>query len=242
MSNSELEAFKDRLNSILLEKLNSLKAETGQGDSNRPVEVYYDSRQTLQQVEKLEKSDRNAEQLAMRLSRDLKIGASSDQSTERSINESDIDSPQQDSSHGRLSIVNLRQNNAGMVAEKVKLFSAMSASAKSDDKHVNIRRTFVNKKRGEVLTLTKDLRRPFKASTQSPFVRTIRRCANNQKDELLNPEIVNEVTSPKLYCSPYGRATCNNEQARLNSNSTKKRPSRSQRIPVSSVVHLTCIL
>lgn len=84
ISKSEYEAFKDRLISIEtkishefnLTKLDSVKAELGQDDSllmNGPEKVQNKYNQTLHEVGKLEELDGKAEQLARRMSRDLKI-------------------------------------------------------------------------------------------------------------------------------------------------------------------------
>lgn len=95
VSKSEYEAFKDRLNSIEtkishefnLTKLDAVKAEMGQDDSHLitgPEKVQNKYHQTLQEVGKLEESERKTEQLARRLSRDLKIRPSIEHGVVRS--------------------------------------------------------------------------------------------------------------------------------------------------------------
>lgn len=131
----------------------------------------------------------------------------------------------QDSSQGRESIINLRNHNAGMVAQKARLFNGM-ADPTGIDQQVKIPRVIVNKKLEMVKSMSFDdtpsknrqnapsasARSPrrssrspvgvnkrcqFKATSQSPLLRTIRECSESQKIKLLNPEILNEIASPK---------------------------------------------
>ena len=92
---SEYEAFKDRLVSIEakishefnMTKLDAVKAEMDQNNSlllNGPEKVENKFNKTLHEVEKLEESERRTEQLARRLSRDLKIRPSFDHAIMRS--------------------------------------------------------------------------------------------------------------------------------------------------------------
>lgn len=148
-----------------------------------------------------------------------------------------------DSTQGRESIVILRNQNAGMVAQKARLFNGMS-----DTKSVPIKipRAVINKnleyvknmespkrKRQNVpsnLSPRRSSRSPggiinrnqFKASTQSPLLKTIR---ESQKAKLLIPETLIEVSSPN-------RKPSNTNTPRKTPNSAKKRrptPSKSPR-------------
>lgn len=132
--------------------------------------------------------------------------------------------PMEDGSNGRESIINLRNQNAGMVAQKAKLFNGMSD--KFIEKPAKLPRVLVNKNLENVRKMSfdetpkkerykvplassrsprKSPRSPsginrrslFKASTQSPLLKTIRECSESQKAKLLQPEILNEIASPK---------------------------------------------
>lgn len=83
LSKVEYEAFKTRLNSIETEinhkfnaaKLDAVKAEMGKCDLNLNGPEFVENKfhETLKEVKKLEETERNTEQLAKRLSRELKI-------------------------------------------------------------------------------------------------------------------------------------------------------------------------
>jgi hypothetical protein len=156
-----------------------------------------------------------------------------------------------DSSQGRESIIILRNKNAGMVAQKAKLFNGMS-----EDQPVKIPRVVINKNLENVKSMSFDKtpnknrhnvplpsprsprrssrspagvnkRNQFKASTQSPLLKTIRECSERQKANLLKPEILNEIASPKR--KPLSQ---NNTPRRTSKTPTKKRrqtPSKSPR-------------
>lgn len=126
-----------------------------------------------------------------------------------------------DSSQGRESIISLRNKNAGMVAQKAKLFNGLSD--KHLDNPVKIPRVVINKNLENVKSMSFDEmpskkyqnvpsrsprrsprspsgiknRSQFKASTQSPLLKTIRECSESQKAKLLKPEILSEIASPK---------------------------------------------
>lgn len=160
--------------------------------------------------------------------------------------------PLQDSSQGRESIIILRNKNAGMVAQKAKLFNGMSDQIQQGDQPVKIPRVIVNKnlenvkvmsfdetpykKRSQVLAPAKSPRRSsrspagvqkrslFKASTHSPLLRTIRECSDSQKAKLLHPEILNEVASPKHHRKPLSQSNTPRRKSKTpNRDSAKKR-------------------
>lgn len=127
-----------------------------------------------------------------------------------------------DSSQGRESIINLRNKNAGMVAQKAKLFNGMSEPGHVEAP-VKIPRAVINKTLEQVKSMSFDdapshkyqsgssrsprrsprspsginKRSQFKASTQSPLLRTIRECSESQRAKLLKPENLKEIASPK---------------------------------------------
>lgn len=129
---------------------------------------------------------------------------------------------QADSSQGRESIINLRNKNAGMVAQKAKLFDGMS-DRESVEKTVKIPRAIINKNLENVKSMDFDdtpsknrqnapMKSPrrssrspggvnkrcqFKPSTHSPIMKTIRESNETQKAKLLNQDILNEIASPK---------------------------------------------
>lgn len=129
-------------------------------------------------------------------------------------------SPMQAGSNGRESIINLRNQNAGMVAQKAKLFNGMSD--KFIEKPAKIPQVLVNKNLENVRKMSFDetpkkdrynvpssprrsprspcginKRSQFKATSQSPLLKTIRESSVSQKAKLLKPEILNEIASPK---------------------------------------------
>ena len=144
-----------------------------------------------------------------------------------------------DSAQGRESIISLRNKNAGMVAQKAKLFNGLSETKNTDE--IKIPRAILNKNIEKVKLLESPSGRPhimprrssrspgvqnrcqFKASIQSPLLRTIR---ESQKAKLLKQEILIEVASPKR--KPLSQ---NNTPRRTPNSSKKKRqtPSKSPR-------------
>lgn len=150
-----------------------------------------------------------------------------------------------DTSQGRESIITLRNQNAGMVAQKAKLFNGMSETIRTAP--IKIPRAIINKNLENVKNLESPKQRrqnasshssprrgsrspggiqnrnQFKAYAQSPLLKTIR---EKQKAKLLNSEILNEVASPKR------KPLSNTNTPRKTPNSAKKRrqtPSKSPR-------------
>ncbi|KAG5679072.1 hypothetical protein PVAND_008669 [Polypedilum vanderplanki] len=113
VSRSEYEAFKTRLNSIETKithefnaaKLDAVKAEMSKTDINLngPEFVECKFHETLKEVEKLEETERNTDQLAKRLSRELKIRPYADNGIIRSPSARKIGSLRRRSSNTRLS-------------------------------------------------------------------------------------------------------------------------------------------
>lgn len=125
------------------------------------------------------------------------------------------------STQGRESIITLRNQNAGMVAQKARLFNGMSDGV---EKPVKIPRAIVNKNLELVKGMSFDdtpnrkhpssrqrsprrssrspsgiqKRNQFKATSQSPLLKTIRECSGSQKAKLLKSDILNEIASPKV--------------------------------------------
>lgn len=125
------------------------------------------------------------------------------------------------SNQGRESIIILRNQNAGMVAQKARLFNGMADV--EGEKPVKIPRVIVNKNLELVKGMSCDdtpnkkhsssrqrsprrssrspsgiqKRNHFKATSQSPLLRTIRECGGSQKAKLLKSDILNEIASPK---------------------------------------------
>jgi Rho GTPase-activating protein 11 len=122
-----------------------------------------------------------------------------------------------DSSQGRESIIVLRNQNAGMVAQKAKLFNGMSDTINTAP--IKIPRAIINKNLENVKSMESPKRvrnnvssnlsprrssprspggiknrSQFKAITQSPLLKTIR---ESQKAKLLNSALLSEVASPK---------------------------------------------
>lgn len=141
------------------------------------------------------------------------------------INRSLLHTPLNDASQGRESIIVLRNKNAGMVAQKAKLFNGL-LSDKNARQPVKIPRAIVNKnlenvksimafdkspkknRRNVPSTSSRSPRRSprspvgitkrsHKASSKSPMLKTIRECSEKQKVRMLNPEIVDEIATPK---------------------------------------------
>lgn len=135
------------------------------------------------------------------------------------VNRSLMHTPLSDASQGRESIIVLRSKNAGMVAQKAKLFNLLSdMDARLP---VKIPRAIVNKNLENVKSIMafdespkknrryvpstssrsprRSPRSPVgitkrsKASSPSPMLKTIRECGEKQKVRMLNPEI----TTPK---------------------------------------------
>jgi hypothetical protein len=116
VSKTEYEAFKTRLNSIETKishefnaaKLDAVKAEMGKASDlnlNGPEFVENKFHETLKEVGKLEETERNTDQLAKRLSRELKIRPHADNGVIRSPSARKIGSlrRRRDSSNTRLS-------------------------------------------------------------------------------------------------------------------------------------------
>lgn len=158
-----------------------------------------------------------------------------------------------DSSQGRESIIILRNKNAGMVAQKAKLFDGMSD--KSVEKSVKIPRVIINKNLENVRNMCFDdtpsknrqnvpaksprrssrspggINKRFKSTNQSPILRTIREASEIQKAKLLKPEILNEIASPKRkdeYRKPLSQSNTPRRVKTPNSGK-KRRPTKSPR-------------
>ncbi|CRL03020.1 CLUMA_CG016346, isoform A [Clunio marinus] len=123
------------------------------------------------------------------------------------------------SSEGRESIIAIRNKNAGMVAQKAKLFNGMLDIQNSAEKSVKIPRVIVNKNLENVKNMSFNEKRKIPSNSMksprrsprsspggiskrqqlksSPLLKTIRECSESQKVKLLRPEILNEVASPK---------------------------------------------
>lgn len=121
----------------------------------------------------------------------------------------------------RASIIQIRNQNAGMVALKAKLFDDLSADLnKSADRSIKIPRVIVNKKIESVKNMSLDCmpqkqksgsprrssrspginrRMQLRLSNQSPVLKTIKENADNRTDRIniLKPELLNEIASPK---------------------------------------------
>lgn len=123
------------------------------------------------------------------------------------------------SSQGRESIINLRSKNAGMVAQKARLFNGMTSNADVIPS-VKIPRIIINKKlehvknmsldetpkktRQNVLSKSKSPRKSprspagiSKRTAPSPLLKTIREASENQKVKWIKSEFLNEIASPK---------------------------------------------
>lgn len=126
-----------------------------------------------------------------------------------------------DKSQGRDSIIVLRNKNAGMVAQKAKLFNGLSDKGLLNES-VKIPRVIINKNLENVKNMSSDdsprkrhnvpsamsprrstrspgivKRNQFKATTQSPLLKTIREVSDSQRQKLLKPDILDEIASPK---------------------------------------------
>lgn len=121
------------------------------------------------------------------------------------------------SNQGRESIIILRNQNAGMVAQKARLFNGMADGGV--EKPAKTPRVLVNKNLELVKGMSDETpsknsrqrsprrssrspsgiqkRNHFKATSQSPLLRTIRECGGSQKAKLLKSDILNEIASPK---------------------------------------------
>lgn len=162
-----------------------------------------------------------------------------------------------DSSQGRESIITLRNKNAGMVAQKAKLFNGMSDNMNNIDQPIKIPRAFIvnknlenvkciafedtpSKKRHVPLASPRSPRRSsrspsginrrgFKA-TESPLLKTIRECSDSRR-RLLKPDILSEIASPKR--KPLSQSNTPRRKSKTpNRDSAKKRrqtPSKSPR-------------
>lgn len=145
------------------------------------------------------------------------------------------------SSQGRESIIILRNQNAGMVAEKAKLFNGMTDQSENA-KPVKISRVVVNKKLENVKSMSLD-ETPSKnrhskiASVRSPrksprtALKSIREAGGSHKMKWMNSEFLNEIVSPKR--KPLSqRNTPRRKSKTPNRDSAKKRrqtPSKSPR-------------
>ena len=118
-----------------------------------------------------------------------------------------------DSSQGRESIIILRNKNAGMVAQKAKLFNGMNQELQTGP--IKIPRVIINKNIENVKSMETPKKVPspsprrssrsspglsnrcqFKTTNYSPL-KTIKECSESQKAKLLKPETLSEIASPK---------------------------------------------
>jgi hypothetical protein len=154
-------------------------------------------------------------------------------------------------SQGRASIIQIRNHNAGMVAQKAKLFDGMSVELlKSNEKPIRIPRVVINKKLESVKQMDFDeppkkfanqklppksprrssrspgvnRRQMIRATTQSPALKTIRE--NDNHKNLLKPEILNEISTSKLTDSGRKPLSQNNTPRNKNNSGKKRTPRR----------------
>lgn len=146
------------------------------------------------------------------------------------------------SSQGRESIIILRNKNAGMVAQKAKLFNGMTKNDISQQP-VKMPRVVVNKKLENVKNMSynestrsrsKSPRSPAgitKRTAQSPALKTLREAPESQKAKWIKSEFLNEIASPKR--KPLSQSNTPSRKSKTPSrDSAKKRrqtPSKSPR-------------
>lgn len=153
----------------------------------------------------------------------------------------------------RASIIQIRNQNAGMVAQKAKLFDDLSADlTKSADRSIKIPRVLINKNLENVKNMsinfsTKNDNVPLKnqsprrnsrspgvnrrmqlrISSQSPVLKTIKENVEKRekKVNILKPEILSEIASPKdrKALSQNNTPRCHNKTPKF---SSKKRTPR----------------
>jgi len=159
---------------------------------------------------------------------------------------------------GRASIIQIRNQNAGMVAQKAKLFDDLSADlTKSVDRSIKIPRVIINKKLENVKNMHVEMpqnhvpsnsshsprrssrspginrRMNLRTSNQSPVLKTIKENAaesRNNRVNLLKPDVLNEIASPR------NRKVLSqsNNTPRRNSKTPKNSSSKKHRTPRSS--------
>ncbi|XP_070498326.1 ralA-binding protein 1-like isoform X2 [Chironomus tepperi] len=158
---------------------------------------------------------------------------------------------------GRASIIQIRNQNAGMVAQKAKLFDDLSADlTKSVDRSIKIPRVIVNKKLENVKNMNMEIsqnqvpsnsthsprrssrspginrRMNLRISTQSPVLKTIKENANenrNNRVNLLKSDVLNEIASPRNR-----KVLSQNNTPRRNSKTPKNSSTKKHRTPRSS--------
>ena len=151
------------------------------------------------------------------------------------------------SSQGRESIIILRNKNAGMVAQKAKLFNGMTDKNDSSQQPVKLHRVIINKKLENVKNMShnestrsrsksprKSIRSPAgitKRTAQSPALKTLREARENQKAIWLKSEFLNEIASPKR--KPLSQSNSPRRKSKTPSRDTAKKrrqtPSKSPR-------------
>ena len=159
---------------------------------------------------------------------------------------------------GRASIIQIRNQKAGMVAQKAKLFDDLSADlTKSSDRSIKIPRVIINKKLENVKNMTMDMpqnhqmsanssqsprrssrspginrRMNLRISNQSPVLKTIKENASENRSNrvnLLKSDVLNEIASPRNR-----KALSQSNTPRRNSKTPKKSSSKKHRTPRSS--------
>lgn len=159
---------------------------------------------------------------------------------------------------GRASIIQIRNQNAGMVAQKAKLFDDLSADlTKSVDRSIKIPRVIINKKLENVKNMNMEVpqnpislnsvspsprrssrspginrRMNLRISTQSPVLKTIKENATENRGNrvnLLKSDVLNEIASPRNR-----KVLSQSNTPRRNSKTPKNSSSKKHRTPRSS--------
>lgn len=156
---------------------------------------------------------------------------------------------------GRASIIQIRNQNAGMVAQKAKLFDDLSADlTKSVDRSIKIPRVIINKKLENVKNMNIEVphspvssnpsprrssrspginrRMNLRMSTQSPVLKTIKENATENRGyrvNLLKSDVLNEIASPRNR-----KVLSQSNTPRRNSKTPKNSSSKKYRTPRSS--------
>ncbi|KAL7051447.1 hypothetical protein ACKWTF_004471 [Chironomus riparius] len=162
-----------------------------------------------------------------------------------------------ESREGRASIIQIRNQNAGMVAQKAKLFDDLSADlTKSVDRSIKIPRVIINKKLENIKNMNMDMtqnqvssnsthsprrssrspginrRMNLRISTQSPVLKTIKENATDNRSNrvnLLKSDVLNEIASPRNR-----KVLSQSNTPRRNSKTPKKSSTKKHRTPRSS--------
>lgn len=161
----------------------------------------------------------------------------------------------------RASIIQIRNQNAGMVAKNAKIFEHLSADVhKSADRSIRIPRVVVNKKLENVKNMSVDLppqkktpqpsprrssrsprvnrRMQLRLSSQSPLLKTIKENTEN-RPELLKPDVLNEIASPKNRKAVLSQNNTPRGRSKTPRSSSKKKHRRATRSPMFRRQHIS---